>query len=87
MHTVLISAVGGDIGQGILKSLRSVRPRVRIIGCDMTPNSPGPFLFDKGYIVAAAKNDEKKYIKYLNIVLSLLKRSSITLLLLKYYFL
>jgi len=63
MHTVLISAVGGDIGQGILKSLRSVRPRVRIIGCEMNPNSPGPFLCDKGYIVAGAKNDEKKYIK------------------------
>lgn len=63
MIKVLISAVGGDVGQGILKSLRSVRPRVRIIGCDMNPNSPGPFLCDKGYIVAGAKNDEKRYIQ------------------------
>jgi len=63
MYTVLISAVGGDIGQGILKSLRLVRPPVRIIGCDMSPNTPGPFLCDKGYIVAGAKKDEKKYIQ------------------------
>lgn len=62
MITVLISAVGGDVGQGILKSLRLVKPRVRIIGCDMNPNSPGPFLCDKAYIVAGAKSDEKKYI-------------------------
>lgn len=59
---MLISAVGGDIGQGILKSLRAVRPRVRIIGCDMNPNSPGLFLSDAGYIVAGAKNDAKKYV-------------------------
>jgi len=63
MYTVLISAVGGDIGQGILKSLRSIHPRVWIIGCDINPNSPGPFLCDKGYIVAGAKIDKKKYIQ------------------------
>jgi len=63
MYTILISAVGGDVGQGILKSLRLVNPAVRIIGCDMNPNSPGLFLCDKGYIVVGAKNDEKKYIQ------------------------
>jgi len=63
MYNVLISAVGGDIGQGILKSLRKVSPRLKIIGCDMNPDSPGVFLCDKGYIVAGAKNKPKKYIK------------------------
>ena len=63
MYTVLISAVGGDIGQGILKSITSTRPRFRIIGCDMNPNSSGLFLCDKGYIVASAKNNKKKYIQ------------------------
>jgi carbamoyl-phosphate synthase large subunit len=63
MCVVLISAVGGDIGQGILKSLRSAYPHARIIGCDINPNSPGLFLCDKSYIVAGAKNDEKKYIQ------------------------
>lgn len=63
MHTALISAVGGDIGQGILKSIRSVHPRVRIIGCDMNPDTPGLFLCDKGYIATGAKNDPKKYIR------------------------
>ena len=61
MYTVLISAVGGDIGQGILKSITSTRPRFRIIGCDMNPNSSGLFLCDKGYIVASAKNNKKKH--------------------------
>ena len=63
MHVVLISAVGGDIGQGILKSLASIHPPVRIIGCDMNPNSPGIFLCDKGYIVASAKKNKKQYIQ------------------------
>lgn len=63
MHTVLISAVGGDIGQGILKSIRLIRPRVRIVGCDMNQNSPGLFLCDRGYIVAGAKNDAKQYVR------------------------
>ncbi len=63
MYKILISAVGGDIGQGILKSLRKVSPRLKIIGCDMNPDSPGIFLCDKGYIVSGAKDDPKKYIQ------------------------
>jgi len=63
MIKILISAVGGDIGQGILKSLREIRPKVCIVGCDMNPNSAGLFLCKKAYLVSGAKNNPKKYIK------------------------
>lgn len=63
MYKILISAVGGDIGQGILKSLRATNKKYKIIGCDMNPDSAGVFLCDKGYVVAGAKNNPKKYIQ------------------------
>ncbi|MEK7124183.1 MAG: ATP-grasp domain-containing protein [Patescibacteria group bacterium] len=63
MYHVLISAVGGDIGQGILKSLRASKLPLKIIGCDMNPDSAGIFLCDKGYLVTAARSDPQKYIK------------------------
>lgn len=63
MIKVLISAVGGDIGTGILKSLRKSGRKIKIIGCDINPYSAGIFLCDKGYIIAGAKSNPKKYIK------------------------
>lgn len=65
MLNVLISAVGGDIGQGILKSLRMSRYKLRIIGTDIDYHAAGVYLCDKGYIVPPAYKTPKKYIKKL----------------------
>ncbi len=36
--TILVTGVGGDIGEGICKCLRARRTRVRTMGCDIEPN-------------------------------------------------
>ena len=41
MHTVAVSGVGGVIGYGIVRSLRSSRHQVSIIGLDMYPDAVG----------------------------------------------
>lgn len=60
MVNVLVTGVGSNVGQGIVKSLRMSNIRCRIIGTDMVPLSAGLFRCDKGYIVPSA--DDKKFI-------------------------
>lgn len=60
MINVLVTGVGSNIGQGIVKSLRMSSMQCRIIGTDMSPLSAGLFRCDKGYIVPPA--DGKKFI-------------------------
>lgn len=46
---VLITAIGGNIGQGVLKALRAGRNRYHIVGIDMEPLSAGFSLVDSYY--------------------------------------
>ena len=62
--TILISAVGGDIGQGVLRSLELSKKRVRTIGLDVTSEASGLYMCDKGYVVPKA-SDATAYIKRL----------------------
>lgn len=39
--TVLVTSVGGNVGQGVVKALRAARRRFRIVGVDMEPRSAG----------------------------------------------
>jgi carbamoyl-phosphate synthase large subunit len=50
-HRVIITGMGGNIGQGILKSLRSGKRRYEIIGLDMEPLSAGFAFTDCHYVV------------------------------------
>ncbi|MDP3994141.1 MAG: ATP-grasp domain-containing protein [bacterium] len=56
---VLVTAIGGDLGQGVLKSLRLLKYKPRIVGTDITPTAPGLFLADKGYVVEPVTNEKK----------------------------
>jgi carbamoyl-phosphate synthase large subunit len=49
--SVLITAVGGNVGQGVLKSLRAGKRAFRIVGVDMEPLSAGFFMADAHYCV------------------------------------
>lgn len=49
IHRVLITAIGGNIGQGILKSLRAAKRTYYIVGIDMEPLSAGFSLVDSYY--------------------------------------
>jgi carbamoyl-phosphate synthase large subunit len=50
-HNVLVTAVGGNVGQGVLKSLRGATRRFRIVGVDMEPLSAGFSMVDAAYCV------------------------------------
>lgn len=49
-HRVLVTGIGGNVGQGVLKSLRAARRQFEIVGLDMNPLSAGFSLCD-GYAV------------------------------------
>ena len=48
-HRILITAIGGNIGQGILKALRAAKRTYCIVGIDMEPLSAGFSLVDSYY--------------------------------------
>jgi carbamoyl-phosphate synthase large subunit len=48
-HRVLITGIGGNVGQGVLKSLRASRRSFQIVGIDMEPLSAGFSLVDRYY--------------------------------------
>jgi len=67
--TIGITGIGGDIGLGILNSLKSSKyKRAKIIGTDITPYSVGLYKVDKGYIVPLADSLEylSKLVKICN---------------------
>ncbi len=54
-----ITGIGGDVGMGILKSLKQSKYKAaRIIGFDINPYSVGLYRVDKGYIVPRANTAE-----------------------------
>lgn len=60
MITVMVTGVGSNIGQGIVKALRMSGINVMIIGTDMNPLSAGLFRCDKGYVFPAAESRDFK---------------------------
>lgn len=57
---VLVTGVGGNVGQGIIKALRLSKLNLQIIGADASPFSPGLYRADKAYLVPRA--GEKNYL-------------------------
>jgi carbamoyl-phosphate synthase large subunit len=51
VHTVLVTGIGGDVGQGIVKSLSASQRQFRTIGIDMEPLSAGFAMTDTGHRV------------------------------------
>jgi len=60
MITALITGVGSNIGEGIIKALRLSKIKIRIIGTDIHPLSAGLFRCDKGYVVPPANSENFK---------------------------
>src|SRR5207247_966833 len=57
-HRILVTAVGGNIGQGVVKALRAGQRDYVIAGTDMEPRSAGFALVDRGYTIPAAGADD-----------------------------
>jgi carbamoyl-phosphate synthase large subunit len=54
MHRVLVTAVGGNIGQGVVKALRAGRRAYFIVGTDMEPRSAGFSMVDRAAVTPPA---------------------------------
>ena len=54
MHRVLVTAVGGNIGQGVVKALRAGRRDYFIVGADMEPRSAGFSIVDRPAVTPGA---------------------------------
>ena len=54
MHRVLVTAVGGNIGQGVIKALRAGGLDYAIVGVDMEPRSAGFSFVDRAFVTPRA---------------------------------
>jgi carbamoyl-phosphate synthase large subunit len=61
---ILVSAVGGDLGQSVIKCLRDSSYRPYILGCDMNPYAGGRADVDE-FFPAPPVNDEQLYTDFL----------------------
>lgn len=48
---ILVTGIGGNVGQGIIRNIRSLERGIKIIGCDIAEFSPGNHLCDRTYQV------------------------------------
>lgn len=57
-HSVLITGIGGNVGQGVVKALRAGKRKYHIIGVDMQPMSAGFAFIDRKHIVPRTGSPE-----------------------------
>lgn len=62
---ILITGIGGDIGQSIIKCIMDINYPVYLIGCDIDPYAAGRLNVDK-FLVAPRVTESKKYFKFIN---------------------
>ena len=61
MDKFLITAIGGDLSQGIAKILKNNYKKIKIIGCDITATHAGTNYADTFFKISSA--DKKKIFK------------------------
>jgi carbamoyl-phosphate synthase large subunit len=62
---VLVTAVGGDLGQALVKALRLSKDPLQIFGCDADINGIGPVFTNSYHVVPLAK-ETTRYLESLN---------------------
>ncbi|RJQ30467.1 ATP-grasp domain-containing protein [Candidatus Parcubacteria bacterium] len=72
---ILVTGVGGDLGQAIIKGLRLIDPPVKIYGCDMIPKGIGDAFVDEYHHMLAARDPN-----YLECIKELCKKINIDVL-------
>jgi carbamoyl-phosphate synthase large subunit len=72
--TILVTGIGGNVGQGILRNIKSLQFPIRIIGCDISSFTPGNHLCNKTYQVPYAFDD-----KYVNAIGDIVKTEKVDL--------
>jgi len=71
---ILVTGVGSEVGQGIIKALRLSKYKCNIVGCDANPDSAGFFMSDSHYVIPMASSKD-----YLDNVIKICKNRSINL--------
>ncbi len=66
--TILVTGVGGDIGQSVLKCLKDTAYKLKIIGCDMDPYAAGK-MGGKKFFKSPSGRRSEAYLKFLNEVI------------------
>lgn len=61
--TVLVTGIGGNVGQGVLRNIRSLYDNIRIVGIDISGFTAGNHLCDATYAVPYSYDDN--YIPYI----------------------
>jgi len=71
---VLVTGIGGNVGQGILRNIRDSFPKVSIVGVDIAPFTSGNYLCDKTYQVPYSYEDT-----YIEVINEIVERENIDL--------
>jgi carbamoyl-phosphate synthase large subunit len=56
--TILVTGIGGNVGQGIIRNIRATDAKVNVVGCNVTAFSAGNHLCDKFYEVPFSYHDD-----------------------------
>jgi carbamoyl-phosphate synthase large subunit len=56
--TIIVTGIGGNVGQGILRNIRDTFQNIRIIGLDIANFTPGNYLCDQTYQVPYAYDEQ-----------------------------
>ena len=72
-YSILVTAIGGDIGQSIARVLRHFKQITSIVGTDISDNNAGPYFVDRFVLVPAATNKE-----YLDTLEKIVKENDIS---------
>lgn len=71
---VLVTGVGGNVGQGIIRNIRDCAYEIDIVGCNISDFSAGNHLCDCFYVVPYAYDDN-----YINVINDIVRKESIDL--------
>lgn len=72
--TVLVTGIGGNVGQGVLRNIKSLGLDVNIIGTDITAFTAGNHLCDFVYQVPYAYSD-----KYIDVIQEIIEKEQVQL--------
>ncbi|MBU1121667.1 MAG: ATP-grasp domain-containing protein [Candidatus Omnitrophota bacterium] len=71
---ILITGVGGDIGQSVIKCLKDIDGSFNLVGCDIDSFAAGRKLVDRFYIAPQVKDDSE----YISFIERILKEDKVT---------
>lgn len=73
---ILVTGIGGNVGQGILRNIRDSFPELILIGVDIANFTPGNYLCDKTYQVPFSYEDN-----YISVIQEIVDKEKIDLIL------